>query len=110
MKYEINIAILKAIHVRNTERIGTMLVKGLTIGLLLVSLSGCASFIANQITTERASNNVKGNLSDFALEKPICDSNSVCVETVHLVDDTAEHVDLSFNFRINYNKQSQKIK
>lgn len=83
-----------------------MFVKGLTIGLLCISLSGCASFIANQITTERASNNVEGNLSGFAVERPICDGDSVCVKTVHLDDEAAEHVDLSFNFKIN---ESHKI-
>lgn len=79
-----------------------MTVKVLAIGLFLIGLSGCASFIASKITTAKNSY-VKGNISDLVVEKEICDNNSYCVKTIVLDDLDVSSISLTFNFKINDN-------
>jgi hypothetical protein len=79
-----------------------MIVKGFTIGLLLISLSGCASFIANQMTSPKNSN-VEGNISDLAVDQQLCDSNNYCVKAIGLGESAAGDYSLKFTFHINDN-------
>ena len=80
-----------------------MIVNGFTIGLLLISLSGCASFIANEITSAKKSN-IKGDVSDGVVEQQFCDSNSYCVKAIGLGGADAGHHSLSFKFHIDDNR------
>ena len=77
-----------------------MIVKGFTIGLLFISLSGCASFIANQMTNPKKSN-VEGNISDWAVEQHLCDSNNYCVKAIGLGESATGDQSLKFRFNIN---------
>ena len=78
-----------------------MMVKGFTLGLLSIGLSGCASFIANEITSPKKSN-IKGNLSDWTVERQFCDRKNYCVKGIGLGDFDAIK-SLSFDFHINDN-------
>lgn len=82
-----------------------MIVKGFTIALLLISLSGCASFVANKITSPK-NINVEGNLGDLIVEKQICDNSSYCIKTMGLGDSQAGDLSLAFTFEIN---ESHKV-
>ena len=81
-----------------------MILKGLTIGLLFIGLSGCASIIANEITNAKYPY-VAGDVSDLTVEKRICDSNHNCIKTIGLANTEATHVSLSFDFKINENRK-----
>lgn len=79
-----------------------MIVKGFTIGLLFISLSGCASFIAHQMTSPKKSN-IEGNISDWAIQQQLCDSNNYCVTAMGLGESAAGNHSLEFRFHINDN-------
>ncbi|OJF69145.1 hypothetical protein BK026_10250 [Alteromonas sp. V450] len=79
-----------------------MMVKGFTIGLLFISLSGCASYLANQMTSPKKSN-VEGNISDWAVVQQLCDSNNYCVKAIGLGESAEGDHSLEFRFHINDN-------
>ncbi|MFC3096170.1 hypothetical protein DRW07_05320 [Alteromonas sediminis] len=81
-----------------------MVVKGFTIGLLFISLSGCASFIANQMTSPKKSN-IDGNISEWAVVQQLCDSNNYCVKAIGLGELAAGDHSLEFSFHINDNNK-----
>lgn len=65
-----------------------------------MALSGCASFIANQITRPQGSK-VKGNISEWAVPKEMCDSNNYCITAIGLDDMAVVNHSLSLDFNIN---------
>ena len=84
------------------KRAPLMMTKGFILALLSIGLSGCASFIANEITSPKKTN-VKGNISDWAVEQQFCDSKNYCVKGVALGDSDAIINNLKFDFHINAN-------
>lgn len=65
-----------------------------------MALSGCASFIANEITSPQGSK-VKGNISEWAVPREMCDSNLYCITAIGLDHLEAANHSLSLDFNIN---------
>ena len=80
--------IVNYITSRVFKRETLMMVKGFTISLLSIGLSGCASFIANEITSPKKSN-IKSNISDWTVERQFCDRKNYCVKGIGLGDSDA---------------------
>jgi len=76
-----------------------MIIKGIIVGLFFLALSGCASFIANEITSPRGSK-VKGNISEWAVPKEMCDNNLYCITAIGLDHLEAAKHSLSFDYNI----------
>lgn len=77
-----------------------MIIKGIILGLFFIVLSGCASFIANEITSPQGSK-VKGNISEWAVPREMCDSNLYCITAIGLDHLEAANHSLSLDFNIN---------
>lgn len=93
--------IVNYITSRVFKRETLMMVKGFTLGVLSIGLSGCASFIANEITSPKKSN-IKSNISDWTVERQFCDRKNYCVKGIGL-GDTDAIKSLKFNFHISDN-------
>lgn len=65
-----------------------------------MALSGCASFIANEITRPQGST-VKGNISEWAVPREMCDSNLYCITAIGLDHLEAANHSLSLEFNFN---------
>ncbi|MCO7223455.1 hypothetical protein [Pleionea sp. CnH1-48] len=77
-----------------------MLIKRVVVLLTTLSLSGCASYIANQITSpERV--NFTGNISNYIIEKEVCDEHSHCIQLLSTKRLETDKIKLSFNAQIN---------
>lgn len=77
-----------------------MKVKGIALVLLAISLSGCASFIANEITRSKEPN-IKGNISDWVVEREVCDGDANCFKALGLSETEARKYNLTFRLNIN---------
>lgn len=78
----------------------TLFGKGLSLSILLISLNGCASFIAHEITHSKTSE-VKGNISNLVVEKQSCDDTAYCIATMHVNPSVIAPASLDFNININ---------
>ncbi|WP_146216804.1 lysophospholipase [Glaciecola sp. KUL10] len=80
-----------------------MLVKGAALCTMLIALSGCASYVAKEITKAHASS-ITGNLSDIGAETiTICDDNNYCIDVVGLKNVDVTETALKFDIKINDN-------
>jgi hypothetical protein len=81
-----------------------MMVKGLTIALFSIALSGCATIIASEITSsKRSAHDI--NLSDLIVEQSLCDSHSYCIKAIEMNKLVTGTFNLHADYRIDDNHQ-----
>jgi hypothetical protein len=80
-----------------------LLVKGVALCTIFIALSGCASYVANEITKAHASN-ITGNVNDIGAETiTMCDDNNYCIDAVGLKSVDVTETALTFDIKINDN-------
>jgi len=86
-----------------------MFVKGFSLFLVVVLLSGCASYIANEIASPQTPQ-VTGNISEWTIENTFCDAHSNCMRALSVKDNDLINIDLSFSSKINDNHKIWQYK
>ncbi len=76
-----------------------MYLKGFLVAIVVLFLSGCASFIADRITTKLDAT-PSNDIPAWVVETPLCDENNNCVTAYSIDDEFKASLKLSFTYHL----------